>query len=517
MRIKTQWIFFTVLCILRVLLSFRGSNEAVSPHDKEPFVAATTEFLSTFRKPGAPPAKETEEQTAQSAEHDADKAHNATDVADEDKATEGPVPAPAPEPSGPKLWSIDDAILAVEMAKKKGELPAFARSPPPPRTKDRSKSKKASDTLQSKQGFVGTEWDIPEAKIIKTEEELQREREKELEDVAILERLMKGGLRNVREKNPDKTKVAMLLDKCHPPEDDDSKETKARFKHQVQPITEWILPAPEVTHKDGFVGFLHKVIMQHGEPQEMPATKGVLSGRPFRKCAVVGPAYSTAKMGYGAEIDRADIVVRLNQQPTSRGGYQSKVGIKTHLRFLNDRWVMQYGDMRLGKFLELEHNATLVLTQRAEETNNVKRVLTHLHRDDVQVLALNEKWFWSAHQLLLAYKICLKNGGADVGGGDSPTAGFLAVYSLMHVCHSLHVYGFSSEKTRAGEVRTYFKDDLPRSMSMVSSAVREGKHSYEAEYALIKALAADGRFTLCGVKGCRKGPLVFADTIFSDN
>eukprot|EP00976_Prorocentrum_cordatum_P117352 1196297-Prorocentrum_minimum.AAC.7 len=131
---------------------------------------------------------------------------------------------------------------------------------------------------------------------------------------------------------------------------------------------------------------------------------------------------------------------------------------------------------RMGKFLELEHNATLVcktpdadvidphvesahrsnarksltLTQRPEETNNVKRMLTHLHRDDVQVLALNEKWFWSAHQLLLAYKICLKNGGADIGGGDSPTAGFLAIYSLMHVCHSLHVYGFSSEKTRTG-------------------------------------------------------------------
>eukprot|EP00959_Pyramimonas_sp_CCMP1952_P358280 7501909-Pyramimonas_sp.AAC.1 len=123
----------------------------------------------------------------------------------------------------------------------------------------------------------------------------------------------------------------------------------------------------------------------------------------------------------------------------------------------------------------------------------------------------------------------------------------------------------------ACEVRTYFKDDLPRSTSMVSSAVREGKHSYEVEYVLIKspsgprprdrvptvgyrvlpnrsmltcvlervlergvhayicvclgadardivnALAADGRFTLCGVKGCRKGPSVLADTIFSEN
>eukprot|EP00959_Pyramimonas_sp_CCMP1952_P358282 7501909-Pyramimonas_sp.AAC.3 len=38
--------------------------------------------------------------------------------------------------------------------------------------------------------------------------------------------------------------------------------------------------------------------MQHGDPQELPATKSVLTIRPFRKCAVVGPAYSTAKMGY---------------------------------------------------------------------------------------------------------------------------------------------------------------------------------------------------------------------------
>eukprot|EP00242_Pyramimonas_sp_CCMP2087_P007313 CAMPEP_0198205672 /NCGR_PEP_ID=MMETSP1445-20131203/9202_1 /TAXON_ID=36898 /ORGANISM="Pyramimonas sp., Strain CCMP2087" /LENGTH=401 /DNA_ID=CAMNT_0043878055 /DNA_START=389 /DNA_END=1591 /DNA_ORIENTATION=+ len=399
-RIKTQWILFAVLCLFRLLLSLYGSNETALPHDNEPFVAATSEFLRTFRKAGAPPPKAVVEQAADSVKQENDTAQVAEVEVEE---TEAPT-----APAGPKVWSIDDAILAVEIAKQKGELPVFARSPPPSHIKEKSKPKKPT-TLESKKGFVGKEWDIPEAKIMKTEEELQREKEKEIEEMAIIERLMKGGLRNVREKKPDKGKVAMLLDKCHP--DEDEQESKTHFKNRIQPVTDWVLPAPEVTHKDGFVGFLHKVLVQHGQVEELPATKSVLVGRPFRRCAVVGPAYSAGKMGYGAEIDRADIVVRLNQQPTAR--YQAKVGAKTTLRFLSEHWALQYGDQRMGKFLELEHNVTLILTQRAEETSNVKRMLTHLHREDVQVLALNEKWFWSAHQLLLAYKICLKNGGAE--------------------------------------------------------------------------------------------------------
>lgn len=62
------------------------------------------------------------------------------------------------------------------------------------------------------------------------------------------------------------------------------------------------------------------------------------------------------------------------------------------------------------------------VTARLEEAPNIRRVLSQMHRDDVGLVALNEKWFFAAHQLILSYKICLKNAGNYCQGGDMPTS-----------------------------------------------------------------------------------------------
>lgn len=53
----------------------------------------------------------------------------------------------------------------------------------------------------------------------------------------------------------------------------------------------------------------------------------------------------------------------------------------------------------------------------------LSRSLSALKRPDVNVLALDKNWYWSAHQLIMAYKVCLANVHASVAGGDLPTAG----------------------------------------------------------------------------------------------
>jgi len=53
----------------------------------------------------------------------------------------------------------------------------------------------------------------------------------------------------------------------------------------------------------------------------------------------------------------------------------------------------------------------------------LSRSLSAMKRPDVNVLALDRNWYWSAHQLILAYKICLTNVHTGVAGGDMPTAG----------------------------------------------------------------------------------------------
>jgi hypothetical protein len=94
------------------------------------------------------------------------------------------------------------------------------------------------------------------------------------------------------------------------------------------------------------------------------------------------------------------------------------------------------------------------------------------------------------------------------------------VYAMMHVCHSTKVYGFSNERFK-GTAATYFQDDplaplLSGTLALPRSSSR-GRHSAEAEHALIKAFAAEGYLTLCGAKGCRDGGQLAADTVASGN
>ena len=58
--------------------------------------------MSDFRKT----EEELNEQTPP-VEHEMEEDHNPSQIADEGNKMEGSIPIPAPEPSGPKLWSID--------------------------------------------------------------------------------------------------------------------------------------------------------------------------------------------------------------------------------------------------------------------------------------------------------------------------------------------------------------------------------------------------------------------------
>lgn len=90
---------------------------------------------------------------------------------------------------------------------------------------------------------------------------------------------------------------------------------------------------------------------------------------------------------------------------------------------------------------------------------------------------------------------------------------------MMHVCHKTRVYGFSTERHR-GEAATYFKDDLMAPLLTDSLSTRQSlhaKHSADAEHALLKAFAAEGYLTLCGVRGCRTGTQLASDTVVSGN
>jgi hypothetical protein len=70
-----------------------------NPSPQEPFVAATSEFLRTFRKAGAPPPTAVVDQAADSVKQENDTAQVAEVEVEE---TEAPT-----APAGHKVWSID--------------------------------------------------------------------------------------------------------------------------------------------------------------------------------------------------------------------------------------------------------------------------------------------------------------------------------------------------------------------------------------------------------------------------
>ena len=84
-------------------------------------------------------------------------------------------------------------------------------------------------------------------------------------------------------------------------------------------------------------------------PQMLPSGSAkILAGNgafsKWDKCAIIGNSGHLLKSKWGAEIDKNDVVMRINQAPTK--GYEKYVGKRTTHRLLNRLWTLAYGESK---------------------------------------------------------------------------------------------------------------------------------------------------------------------------
>mmetsp|Transcript_34527 Transcript_34527/g.97830 ORF Transcript_34527/g.97830 Transcript_34527/m.97830 type:complete len:320 (-) Transcript_34527:35-994(-) len=116
--------------------------------------------------------------------------------------------------------------------------------------------------------------------------------------------------------------------------------TAGQQKGQTKPgSTAKLLQLPDI-----FVDQDHISKSMAGIPKKLlPMSAIALAPRlSARTCAIVGNSGNLLVGKYGREIDKHDVVFRVNQGPTS--GYEGFVGRKTHFRLLNALWTEGYAD-----------------------------------------------------------------------------------------------------------------------------------------------------------------------------
>ena len=211
----------------------------------------------------------------------------------------------------------------------------------------------------------------------------------------------------------------------------------------------------------------------------------------FRSCAVVGNGGGLRLMNLGRTIDSHDVVLRLNQAPTS--AYRRFVGMKTTFRLLNRLWTAHYGT---GRFIEMglpmERGLTVVVTRSTGRGFDKMHRTIYKYRPDVAILYLSSRVVTAARRLLVSYRVRLcQKGYGPYPGGSTPSSGYVAIFGLMHMCQSVTVYGFGKDKAHGIQVPYHYYTGTGSRYS------GDPVHSFSTEEHLLREMARVGLVKIC--------------------
>ncbi|XP_078734243.1 CMP-N-acetylneuraminate-beta-galactosamide-alpha-2,3-sialyltransferase 4-like [Lampetra fluviatilis] len=162
-----------------------------------------------------------------------------------------------------------------------------------------------------------------------------------------------------------------------------------------------------------------------------------LSRHACKRCVVVGNGFVLSNSSLGKEIDKHDIIIRMNEAPVT--GYEQDVGSRTSLRLFYP------------------------------ESSGLERAL----------------WGQDARSTLavfVPYKNC-----------QVPTMGLMALGLAMHFCDDVSIAGFGYNMSALQQPVHYYSN-----VTMVSLLAQAGSHSIRSEQRLLRRLIAVGAITdLC--------------------
>ncbi|XP_018517748.2 CMP-N-acetylneuraminate-beta-1,4-galactoside alpha-2,3-sialyltransferase isoform X1 [Lates calcarifer] len=165
-----------------------------------------------------------------------------------------------------------------------------------------------------------------------------------------------------------------------------------------------------------------------------------------KTCIIVGNGGILANKSLGQRIDQFDVVVRLNEAPVK--GFEKDVGSKTTMRITYPEGAIQKIERYeaqslfvLSAFKALDFNwlRHMVFNQRLQSTDGFwKSVARRVPREPSDMRILNPYFIQEASFKLIG----LPYNNGQMGRGNIPTLGTVAITMALHNCDEVAVAGF---------------------------------------------------------------------------
>ncbi|XP_071005837.1 CMP-N-acetylneuraminate-beta-1,4-galactoside alpha-2,3-sialyltransferase-like isoform X1 [Oncorhynchus clarkii lewisi] len=165
-----------------------------------------------------------------------------------------------------------------------------------------------------------------------------------------------------------------------------------------------------------------------------------------KKCIIMGNGAILTNKSMGARIDEYNVIARLNEAPVS--GYEKDVGSRTTMRITYPEGAIQKTEryeqdslfvLSAFKALDFKWLRSMIFKERLHSTDGFwKSVAHHVPREPSEMRILNPYFIQEA-----AFRfIGLPHNKGQMGRGNIPTLGTVAITMALHNCDEVAVAGF---------------------------------------------------------------------------
>ncbi|XP_010870627.1 CMP-N-acetylneuraminate-beta-1,4-galactoside alpha-2,3-sialyltransferase isoform X1 [Esox lucius] len=170
-----------------------------------------------------------------------------------------------------------------------------------------------------------------------------------------------------------------------------------------------------------------------------------------KKCIIVGNGGILTNRSMGARIDEYDVIVRLNEAPVR--GYEKDVGSRTTMRITYPEGAIQKAELYekdslfvLSAFKpsDFQWLRSMLFKRRLHNPEGFwKSVARHVPREPSDMRILNPYFIQEASFRLIG----LPHNNGQMGRGNIPTLGTVAITMALHNCDEVAVAGFGYDMT----------------------------------------------------------------------
>uniref|UniRef100_A0A673CSW3 CMP-N-acetylneuraminate-beta-1,4-galactoside alpha-2,3-sialyltransferase n=1 Tax=Sphaeramia orbicularis TaxID=375764 RepID=A0A673CSW3_9TELE len=209
-----------------------------------------------------------------------------------------------------------------------------------------------------------------------------------------------------------------------------------------------------------------------------------------KTCIIVGNGGILANRSLGQRIDEFDVVIRLNEAPVK--GFEKDVGSKTTMRVTYPEGAIQKTEryeseslfvLSAFKALDFKWLRHMVFNQKLRSTDGFwKSVAKHVPREPSDIRILNPYFIQEASFKLIG----LPRNNGQMGRGNIPTLGTVAITMALHNCDEVAVAGFGYnmstphaplhyyEKIRMSAIRESWTHNISKEKEFLMKLVKAG-------------------------------------------